>query len=104
MTKKEEILTVTEDLSGLFDEKTEQTHVKVEKANRSKERDTDRFTVVKALETVTRQMEISGNRPRTISDYNAYVNHFTSTIKIKYIDQLNADHLYEWLASMDVSK
>nr|WP_272899197.1 site-specific integrase [Caldalkalibacillus salinus] len=49
-------------------------------------------------------MEISGNRPRTISDYNVYVNHFTDTVKVKYIDELNADHVYEWLASMDVSK
>ncbi|MGD7021499.1 tyrosine-type recombinase/integrase [Rossellomorea vietnamensis] len=105
MTKKKAILTVTEDLSGLFEEKkSEHANTKVKKASRSKERNTDRLTLEKALTTITRQMEISGNRPRTISDYNVYVKHFAQTITIKYVDQLNADHVYEWLASMDVSK
>ncbi|GAM12118.1 tyrosine-type recombinase/integrase [Mesobacillus selenatarsenatis] len=104
MTKKKAVLTVTEDLSGLFNGKSEQFGGKVEKAKLLKERDTDRLTIEKALATVTRQMEISGNRPRTISDYNIYVKHFIGTVRTTYVDELNSDHIYEWLAIMDVSK
>lgn len=112
MSKKKAILTVTEDLSGLFTENTGKKadkqspeHVRV---NRSSDRNTDRLdslgiTVRKALETVTRQMEISGNRPRTISDYRVYVEHFMQTVNIENVSDINADHVYEWLASMDVS-
>jgi Phage integrase, N-terminal SAM-like domain len=116
MTKKKAILTVTDDLSGIFSDKDvthaeHNAHTKIsnpKSTNRSKGRDTDRspygITVEKALSTITRQMEISGNRPRTISDYNVYVQHFIETLKVKYIEELNADHVYEWLARMDVSK
>lgn len=107
MAKKKTIFTVTEDLSGLFSEKPQEvgarTASKTKTANRSNERGTDRFTIEKALAAVTRQMEISGNRPRTISDYTTYVNHFVDTVKVESVDDLNADHVYDWLASMDVS-
>ncbi|MBT2660585.1 site-specific integrase [Bacillus sp. ISL-45] len=104
MTKKKAVLTVTEDLSGLFNGKSERFGGKVKKAKLLKEGDKDRLTIEKALATVTRQMEISGNRPRTISDYNIYVMHFIGTVRTTYVDELNADHIYEWLAIMDVSK
>lgn len=104
MAKKKTIFTVNEDFSGLFTDKLEGAETRGSKiAKRSNERGTDRFTIVKALATVTRQMEISGNRPRTISDYSIYVTHFTDTVKVKYIDELNAEHVYEWLAIMNVS-
>jgi hypothetical protein len=90
MAKKKTIFTVTEDLSGLFSEKPQEvgarTASKTKTANRSNERGTDRFTIEKALAAVTRQMEISGNRPRTISDYTTYVNHFVDTVKAEYVD------------------
>ncbi|MFD2213745.1 tyrosine-type recombinase/integrase [Metabacillus endolithicus] len=108
MTKKKAILTITEDLNGLFMGESESTTQLVNKVSRSRERNTDRLTdhitIEKALATISRQMEISGNRPRTISDYNVYVKHFAETVKKKYLEELNADHVYQWLASMDVSK
>ncbi len=62
------------------------------------------MTIEKALEIITRQMTISGNRPRTISDYNVYVNHFAEITKLTYVDEIETDHLYNWLGSMNVSK
>ncbi|MDQ0174464.1 tyrosine-type recombinase/integrase [Bacillus chungangensis] len=91
MTKKKQILTVNEDLSDIF---------AIPKTSRP---ESDRLTIEKALATVTRQMEISGYRERTISDYNVYVKHFRKTLKIDYIDEITNDSIYDWLASMDVS-
>ncbi|MFF2874750.1 hypothetical protein ACFVR2_00360 [Gottfriedia sp. NPDC057991] len=54
MTKKKSILSISDDLSGLFSENlTPRTTV-----------DLDRMTIKQALTTITRQMEISGNRSR----------------------------------------
>jgi hypothetical protein len=60
MTKKKSILSISEDLSSLF----------YENPTPSATVDLDRMTIKKSLATITRQMEISGNRPRTISDYS----------------------------------
>lgn len=115
MTKKKSILQVSEDLSSLFAENGDKSTVKRvgqatenKAVKRSKDRDTDRYhsegmSVRQALETVVRQMEISGNRPRTISDYRVYVEHFMQTVNVEYVSELTADHIYEWLSSMDVS-
>ncbi|PFO10229.1 integrase [Bacillus sp. AFS076308] len=93
MTKKKSILSVSDDLSGLFSKNpTPRTTVK-----------SDRMTVKKAHETITRQMEISGNRPRTISDYSIQVKHFAETTKLIYLDELKAESIYEWLSRMNVS-
>ncbi|MGG3469658.1 site-specific integrase [Neobacillus pocheonensis] len=92
MSKKKNVLTITEDLSDLFIERP--SHRKPEP---------NRLTIEKALTTITRQMEISGNRPRTISDYSVYVHHFTETMGVTYLNEITADAIYEWLAAMDVS-
>lgn len=63
----------------------------------------DRMTIENALKTITRQMEISGNRPRTISYYSIQVNHFAETTKLTYLDDIKAESIYEWLSRMKVS-
>lgn len=92
MSKKKSVLTITEDLSDIF----------IERPTKSKP-DPDRLTIVKALAIVTRQMEISGNRPRTISDYSVYVTHFAEMTGLIYINEMSADSIYEWLSGMNVS-
>ncbi|NRD78466.1 site-specific integrase [Bacillus sp. BRMEA1] len=92
MSKKKSVFTITEDLSDLFIERP--------KANKS---DPNRLTIEKALASITRQMEISGNRPRTISDYTIHVNHFKETTRLTYLDDITADRIYDWLSMMDVS-
>lgn len=98
MTKKKAVLTVTEDLSNIFDRPAQG---RAEPKCRAKTVN-DRLTIEKALATVMRQMEISGNRQRTIDDYRTYVNHFASRTGLVYMDEITADKIYEWLAGMDV--
>lgn len=93
MTKKKSILSISDDLSGLFSENP---------TPRTTD-DLDRMTIKQALTTITRQMEISGNRPRTISDYTIHANHFAETTGLTYLDELKAESIYEWLSRMDVS-
>jgi site-specific recombinase XerD len=93
MTKKKSILSISEDLSSLF----------YENPTPSATVDLDRMTIKKSLATITRQMEISGNRPRTISDYSIQVNHFAETTRITYLDDITAESIYEWLSRMEVS-
>jgi site-specific recombinase XerD len=63
----------------------------------------ERLTIERALATIVRQMEISGNRPRTISDYGIYVKHFEAATGLTFIDEITSDHVYDWLEGMDVS-
>jgi site-specific recombinase XerD len=93
LTKKKSILTVSDDLSGLFSESPAPS-VTVK---------SDRMTIEHALATITRQMEISGNRPRTISDYTIHVKHFAEITGLIYLTDTTADWIYEWLSRMDVS-
>jgi site-specific recombinase XerD len=95
LPKKKSILTINDDLSDIF--ASPSVAEVVTKMN------PDRVTIKKALSTITRQMEISGNRSRTISDYNLHVEHFAKITRLTYVDEITSDHLYEWLASMDVS-
>ncbi|MEH7549247.1 tyrosine-type recombinase/integrase [Neobacillus vireti] len=92
MAKKKSVFTIKEDLNNLFIERSTQSKPK-----------TNRLTIENALTAVTRQMEISGNRPRTICDYTIYVNHFAETTGLKYIDDMSAESIYDWLSHMDVS-
>ena len=42
-------------------------------------------------------MEVSGNRPRTISDYSIHVNHFKNTTGLAYLSDITAERIYDWL-------
>jgi hypothetical protein len=92
MPKKKSVFTITEDLNNLFIERPAQSK------SISK-----RLTIDNALTTITRQMEISGNRPRTISDYSIHVNHFKDTTGLAYLSDITAERIYYWLSLMDVS-
>ena len=93
MTKKKPHLKVDADLNGLFNREGNTTPRSAESSP----------TVKQALRTVTRQMEATGLRPRTISDYVTHVNHFTEVTGVTYITDIDADSIYVWLSSMDVS-
>ncbi|AOC91968.1 hypothetical protein BARD7_02501 [Bacillus amyloliquefaciens] len=47
------------------------------------------------LETITRQMKVSGNRSRTISDYVPQVEHFQSVTNVNHIRDITADTVYK---------
>ncbi|WML60650.1 site-specific integrase [Neobacillus sp. PS2-9] len=59
--------------------------------------------VTKALDIITRQMKVSGNRSRTISDYVLQVNHFQKITGVKYVSDITTVTVYQWLDSMNVS-
>lgn len=63
----------------------------------------DIISISTALETITRQMKVSGNRSRTISDYALHVEHFQSISKVQNVSAITAESIYKWLDSMNVS-
>ncbi|MEK4081597.1 tyrosine-type recombinase/integrase [Solibacillus sp. FSL K6-1126] len=64
----------------------------------------DSLTVAQALKAVYRQMEISGNRPRTIESYAFAWNEFIKVTGVKYVEDIDADMIYDYLNEIDVSK
>ena len=91
MTKKNEAFKVNADLSGIFADK--------QAAPQKKEG----MPLLKALEIVTRNMKVAGFRARTISDYTMHVTHFAKITGAATLEELEASHIYDWLASMNVS-
>jgi len=63
----------------------------------------DSLTVQQALKTVFRQMEISGNRPRTIESYAFAWNEFIKVTSVRYVEDIDADMIYDYLNEIDVS-
>lgn len=64
----------------------------------------DSLTVAHALKTVFRQMQISGNRPRTIESYEFAWNEFIKVTGVKYVEDIDADMIYDYLNEIDVAK
>lgn len=91
MTKKNTAFKMNADLSGIFAKEQE-----APKKNGG-------MTIVKALAIVTRNMETTGYRSRTISDYALHVTHFAEITGAETLEELEATHIYDWLASMNVS-
>lgn len=91
MTKKKESLTVQADLSDIFT------------VDQTKREHRAGFPIEKALAGIIRQMKAAGLRERTISDYEIYVNDFIEKTGVKVLREITADHVYAWLASMNVS-
>ncbi|WP_182200397.1 tyrosine-type recombinase/integrase [Paraliobacillus salinarum] len=90
MTKRKPSLSVQSDLSDLF-------HEQLKSQNKRG------FPIEKALITVIKQMRATGLRPRTINDYELHVRHFIKVTDIQHVEEISADHIYEWLSSMNVS-
>lgn len=63
----------------------------------------DSLSVLQALKTVFRQMEISGNRPRTIESYEFAWNEFIKVTSVRYVEDIDADMIYDYLNEIDVS-
>ncbi|MEK5103761.1 site-specific integrase [Cytobacillus sp. FSL M8-0252] len=93
MTKRKPSLTVRQDLSDIFDAPPQITTPQRPEG----------FPIQNALAVVIRQMEASGLRERTISDYELHVNHFIQITGVSVMEELNAEKIYAWLSSMKVS-
>lgn len=55
------------------------------------------------LKTVYKQMELAGNRPRTISSYDYIFKQFCSANNIVFAEEITADSIFNYLESLDVS-
>lgn len=94
MTKKKASLTVDTDINGIFTTGKRTPITKPKPQGISMEQ---------ALGNVLRQMEATGLRERTLLDYRRHVSHFVKSSDITYLTEVTADHLYDWLSSMDVN-
>lgn len=61
------------------------------------------MTIEKALTTITKQMQVSGFRERTIKDYNLHMNHLCKITNVTYLHEISSELIYLWLDSMKVS-
>lgn len=100
MSKRKSLMDIEVDVRGLLNGSSKEIPNVDLVSNEPK---TDSMTVEKALNIITRQMEVSGNRSRTISDYQLHVNHFQSITNAVYVTDISIDSIYKWLESMNVS-
>ncbi|WHY96206.1 tyrosine-type recombinase/integrase [Peribacillus simplex] len=91
MSKKKASLNINHDLSGIFMEEP------------SLRKPIDGILIDQALNNIMRQMEATGFRERTISDYHLHVTHFAKITGVQTIEEITIEHIYNWLSSMDVS-
>ncbi|SCN41802.1 Site-specific tyrosine recombinase XerD [Bacillus cytotoxicus] len=99
MSKRRDSLTISEDLTNIFSDR-------LKSDPRKKETIEGRYTfnlTIDALEIVVRQMKATGLRECTINDYYLHVSHFMKITDTQYLEELNVNHIYEWLSSMNVS-
>ncbi|MEC1157573.1 tyrosine-type recombinase/integrase [Cytobacillus horneckiae] len=87
MTRKKDIYTITEDLNELKDNIFRKLPE----------------TIIEALSMVIKQMEISGNRPRTIRDYELHVSNFIKETGVRKVQDIDVSSIYYWLSKMNVS-
>nr|WP_295972800.1 hypothetical protein [uncultured Bacillus sp.] len=90
MTKRKGILDVQIDVKKITGEvSTSHSH-----ASKSKDKQpllsNGSMLITDALEVITRQMKVSGNRSRTISDYIHHVEHFQTVTEVKYVSNITA--------------
>lgn len=96
MTRKKSELTVSTDLSDLFAVEPQQPTVMPAKEPLG-------ISIQQAFTTVLKQMVTTGHRERTMSDYELHVRHFAKVTGVVYMIDINVDHIYGWLSSMNVS-
>ena len=57
-----------------------------------------------ALDTVFQQMNVSGNRQRTIESYKYIFEQFISVNQLQYVEDITIDSIYHYLDSLDVKQ
>ncbi|MGG1417530.1 site-specific integrase [Bacillus subtilis] len=103
MTKRKGLLDVKVDVKDLLEGVSNQLSTASKSSIEQPVVSKDLMSVSTALETITRQMKVSGNRSRTISDYVLHVEHFQRITNVQFVSDITAELIYKWLDSMDVS-
>ncbi|WP_203361570.1 hypothetical protein [Bacillus sp. REN10] len=81
MTKRKGLLDVDVDVKGLFEGLTGTSSTTSKTKIKQTEVLSDSILISDALDTITRQMKVSGNRSRTISDSQTNRSHHFLAIK-----------------------
>ena len=68
------------------------------------ERRRDCLNLEIALDTVFQQMNVSGNRQRTIESYKYIFEQFISVNQLQYVEDITVDSIYHYLDSLDVKQ
>ncbi len=90
--------------TGVFDVQLDLNQIVLgEKATTKRKPKSNLMTIEKAVQTITKQMEVSGFRERTMSDYNLHMNHFCEITGSTYLNEITNVTIYQWLESMNVS-
>lgn len=88
MTKRKGILDVKVDVKKLLDELPTPRSNAPEIEDKQFILSSDTMFITNALDVITRQMKVSGNRSRTISDYILHVKHFQSITKVQFVSEI----------------
>lgn len=87
--------------SGVFDVQVDVS--KLVRSEGKKRPESGAMTIEKALRVITKQMQVSGFRERTVSDYQLHWNHFAKITCLTFLSDITPDSIYSWLNSMSVS-
>lgn len=63
----------------------------------------DVLAIDDALKIVFKQMEIGGSRPRTIQSYEYVFNDFIKRTGLRYVDEIDANSIYDYLNELQVA-
>ncbi|MEW5550325.1 hypothetical protein ABGT22_10170 [Peribacillus frigoritolerans] len=89
MTKRKGILDVKVDVKKLLNELPTPRSNAPEIEDKQLILSSDTMFITNALDVITRQMKVSGNRSRTISDYYIlHVKHFQSITKVQFVSEI----------------
>lgn len=103
MTKRKGLLDVELDVRGLLEGIPVSNFAPSKAMTLQPTTLSDSILISNALDVITRQMGVSGNRSRTISDSVLHVEHFQSVTNIQCVADITANTIYKWLDSMKVS-
>lgn len=88
--------------SGLFDIDLSNEEIEII-PQQSKITVNDSKLIEDALLIILQQMQTSGYRKRTMTDYETIVHNFQSTTNLNYLEGIKTEAIYRWLDSMNVS-
>lgn len=85
---------------GIFSIQSEEVNI----SSKKKEVKRSGITIPHALETIYQQMQIAGNRIRTIESYDYIFNQFVQFNQLEYVEDITVDSIYEYLGSLEVAQ
>ncbi|TAA71936.1 tyrosine-type recombinase/integrase [Planococcus salinarum] len=76
----------------------------VRRSTKVDDKDKEGMQIVDALEIVFQQMQVAGNRERTIESYRYIFKQFVEYNELKYVEDITIDTIYNYLSSLQVTQ